>query len=202
MMLITLKSFLRLQSIVLILLFSQKSLAQKLSFGPQLGANIARIDGSGFKSGFNFGYHIGAFAKLPVGKKFAGQIEVLWSQLQSQKAGGFRDLYTISAADFQDPRLDYLAIPVTVLYKPKKILSIQGGLQYSILINSNKTPLENGRRAFKEGDVSALLGIHAEVFKFRAYARYLMGLSNIGSSDLKNEWKTSVIQIGAGFAIF
>jgi hypothetical protein len=29
-----------------------------------------------------------------------------------------------------------------------------------------------------------------------------MGINSIGTSDLKDEWKTSVIQVGAAFAIF
>jgi hypothetical protein len=198
----TIKFILRSQFIALSFFVFQTSFAQKPSFGPQLGANIANVQGTGLKSGFNFGYHIGAFAKLPVGGTFAAQMEVLWSQIQSKKANNFNDLDNVSLSEFRDPRLDYLSIPVSVLYKLKKVISIQGGVQYSILINSSNTPLDNGKQAIKQGDMSALLGVQAQVLNVRAYARYLMGLSNIAAAELNQNWRTSVIQVGVGVAIF
>jgi hypothetical protein len=198
---LTSKFILSIQVIALSFFACQTAVAQKPSFGPQVGANIANIQGTGLQSGFNFGYHIGAFANLSVGK-LGGQVEVLWSQIQSKKASNFNDLDNVSASDFRDPRLDYISIPVTALFKPAKIISIQGGVQYSILVNRSSTPLDNSKQAIKQGDVSAILGVHAQVLKFRAYARYLLGLTNIAAPEIKQNWRTSVIQVGVGVAIF
>jgi hypothetical protein len=69
-------------------------------------------------------------------------------------------------------------------------------------MNHNNTFLENGRDAFSKGDASALLGVQLHVLNLKIYGRYLIGLSDITSVDLQNEWKTSLIQAGVSFGIF
>jgi hypothetical protein len=181
----------------------QKLLAQKFSLGPMVGANVTRIDGSGFTNGYNIGYHAGAFFALPISKKLNAQMELYWSQVKTEKADGFNAIYNnLVRQDFMDPKLEYLSIPLTLSFKPGKVISFQGGVQYSMLINHNITLLQNSEQAFKAGDVSALFGLQFHVSAFRFYLRYQMGINDIGNADLNNEWKTSIIQLGTGLDLF
>ena len=189
--------------VCLLSFFVYNANAQKFSLGPQLGANMTRIDGSGFENGYKLSYHAGGYFSVNLSKKWILQTEVLWSQLKSDTANGFRSIYAnVQNQDFKNPQLEYLTIPVSLCYKPGKLLSFQAGLQYAILMNHSSSLLQNGKDAFRQGDMSALFGLQAYVLNFRIYGRYLMGINDIGSADLKNEWKTSVIQVGAAFAIF
>jgi hypothetical protein len=188
---------------VLCCLPAHKLQAQKFSLGPMVGANVTRIDGSGFANGYNIGYHAGAFIGLPIGKKLNAQLELYWSQVKTEKVAGFNAIYNnLVSQDFQDPRLEYLSIPLTLSFKPGKVVSLQGGMQYSILVNHNGTLLQNSEQAFKAGDVSALFGLQFHVSAFRFYIRYQMGINDIGNADLNNEWKTSIIQLGTALDLF
>ena len=58
--------------------------AQGLHFGVKGGANITKVEGKAMQDEFNYGYHLGGFAEIGLGKKWFIQPEVLWSQLQTQ----------------------------------------------------------------------------------------------------------------------
>jgi hypothetical protein len=177
--------------------------AQKFNIGPMAGGNITRIEGSGFENGFKLGYHAGAFVSLGFDKKWGLNAEVLWSQLSSDTAQGFQSIYTNALSqDFQNPRLEYLTIPISVYYKPSKLLSFQAGLQYGILMNHGKNLRQNGEDAFSKGDVSGLFGVQLHILSFRIYGRYVMGIGDISTANLNDEWKTSVIQLGVAFGFF
>ena len=75
-----------------LLVYNAKS--QKFSLGPQLGANISRIDGSGFQNGYKLSYHAGGFFSVNLSKKWILQTEILWSQIKSDTASGFRSIYS------------------------------------------------------------------------------------------------------------
>ncbi len=190
-------------SLILLSLFCFNTYSQKFSLGPQLGANMSRIDGRGFDNSYKLSYHAGGYFSLNLSNKWSAQIEALWSQLKSDTAQEFRALYeNLPNQNFSNPQLEYLTIPVSLTFKPGKLLSFQGGVQYAILMNHSNSLLQNGKDAFNNGDISALLGVQLHVLNFRIYGRYLMGINDIGTADLNNEWKTSVIQVGAAFAIF
>lgn len=179
------------------------STAQKFGAGPMVGANITRINGSGFTSGYNIAYHAGAFVSAPIGQKLNAQVELYWSQVKTERSSGFNSIYNnLINQNFQDPKLEYLSIPLTLSFKPGKVISFQGGIQYSILINHNNTLLQNSEQAFKNGDAAALFGVQFHVSVLRLYLRYQMGLNDIGNADLNNEWKTSIIQLGTALNLF
>jgi hypothetical protein len=183
--------------------------AQGFSLGPQLGANIVRIDGVELKDGYNLSYHAGAYASIKLGEKFNAQMELLWSQLTAKRANNFQDVYQqLENQNWADPKLDYFTIPVTLNFKPGKLISFQAGAQYGILFNKNISLVDNGKDAFNKGEVSGLVGVNLHVLGFRIYGRYVFSVSNVAkfedlTNTLSNEntWKTSVIQVGAAFAI-
>lgn len=180
---------------------SSVSFAQ-FRIGPKLGANIGKIDGKGFDEQYKLGYHLGAFAEIPLGKKFALQPEVLWNQINSDTASNFRQIYTeLGNQDLQNPQLNYLSIPLLLTYKPVKILSLQAGPQFGILLNKDKTLIENGGEAFKNGDFSMLFGAQLNILRVRVYGRYVIGLSDINDINDKEQWKSTGFQVGLGLAL-
>lgn len=180
---------------------SATSFAQ-FRIGPKLGANIGKIEGKGFDEQYKLGYHLGVFAEIPLGKKFAIQPEVLWNQINSDTATNFRQVYqNLANQDLKNPELNYLSIPLLLTYKPAKVLSLQAGPQFGILINKDKTLIDNGGEAFKNGDFSMLFGAQLNILRVRVYGRYAIGLNNINDLGSQEKWKTTGFQLGVGLAL-
>jgi opacity protein-like surface antigen len=192
------------KSLVILIVAITASTASFAQFriGPKLGANIGKIDGKGFDEQYKLGYHLGAFAEIPLGKKFALQPEVLWNQINSDTASDFRQIYTeLGNQDLRNPQLNYLSIPLLLTYKPAKVLSLQAGPQFGILLNKDKTLIDNGGEAFKNGDFSMLFGAQLNILRVRVYGRYAIGLNNLNDIDDKEQWKSTGFQVGIGLAL-
>jgi hypothetical protein len=98
-------------------------------------------------------------------------------------------------------QLKNLAIPLLLDYRLNKIITLQAGPQYSILMDQNKNLLQNGKDAFKNGDFAMLGGVQLKLLKFRVYGRYAVGLSNLDNIGNKDKWKSQSIQLGVGLAL-
>ena len=144
--------------LVATLLFSQAIMAQ-FHIGIKGGANITKIDGDSFKDQFRYGYHIGGFAEIGLGNKFAIQPEVLFNQYSSSIDSNYKHIYqNVFNSKQTSVKLNYLSIPILLNYKLiGNFLTLQAGPQFSVLMNQDKTLLQNGGEAFKKGDF-ALVG--------------------------------------------
>jgi len=80
-------------------------------------------------------------------------------------------------------------------------LSIQAGPQFSVLMDQNKTLLQNGGNAFKNGDFSMVGGAVLKISKFRFTGRYIVGLNNINDIDNQDKWKNQAVQLSVGLAL-
>jgi hypothetical protein len=183
------------------LVITSASFAQSFKFGPKLGANVGKIEGKGYSDSYTLGYHAGVFTEIGLGKKFGIQAEVLYNQINADTVSGFKAIYqNIDQQNFSDPQLNYLSIPLLLSYKPVKILTLQAGPQFGILIDKNRNMLQNGQDAFKKGDLSMLIGAQVNILRVRAYGRYAIGLSNINDINDQEKWTTTGFQLGVGFA--
>lgn len=188
--------------ILLVAITASASSFAQFRIGPKLGANIGKIEGKGFDEQYKLGYHLGAFAEIPLGKKFGLQPEILWNQINSDTASNFRQIYTeLGNQDLKNPQLNYLSIPLLLTYKPVKVLSLQAGPQFGILLNKDKTFIDNGKEAFKSGDFSMLFGAQLNILRVRVYGRYAIGLNNINDISSQEKWKTTGFQLGVGLAL-
>lgn len=194
------------KSIVLSLLiltsFVSLSQAQGIRLGVKAGANLNKISGQSFNDGFDLSYHFGGFMEIDFNKKWGIQPELLWSQ-SSGKPSSFKTVYSTSVNPLLDGnqqiKLDYLSIPLLLRYNIGGILSLNAGPQFSILLNNDKTLLQSGQSAFKNGDFAMVAGAQLN-FKFlRIYGRYNIGLQNINDIDNKDKWTNQQIQAGIGF---
>lgn len=177
--------------------------AQGIKFGPKLGANMGKIDGAGFDEKYALGYHVGGFVEINLSKKLGIQPEVLWNQVKSDTVSGFSNVYKnlVNRNNFNNLQLNYLSIPVLLNYKPSKLITLQAGPQFGILLSSNKNLLQNGQDAFKKGDLSMLAGIQLNILKLRVYGRYVVGLNDISDVGNSEKWRNQGIQLGVGIAL-
>ncbi|MGG9972734.1 porin family protein [Ferruginibacter sp. SUN002] len=173
--------------------------AQKFSLGIKGGANINKLTGSSFKDEFSYGFHLGGFAQIGLGKKFAIQPEVLFTQTNVDTVNNFNQ---INSSSLKDARLSYLSIPLLLNYKVNKLLTLQAGPQFGVLIDKSKNILQNGEDAFKAGDFSLLGGVQLNLSSFKVYARYAVGLNNLNEIDDQDKWKSQSIQLGVGLRLF
>jgi hypothetical protein len=175
--------------------------AQGIKLGVKVGANLTDVSGVSFKDGYKFGYHAGFFSELMLTKKFGIQPEVLFSETNLRAGDSLGSLYNgISITDIAKVKLQYISIPILLDYKPIPFLTLQAGPQFGILMNQTKPFSANAKDAFKKGDLSLLLGAQLNVFKFRIYARYAVGLSDINDFDNKEKWNSQTVQLGLGLA--
>jgi hypothetical protein len=181
---------------------SALSMAQGFHVGAKAGANLFKIDGKSFSQEFNFGYTLGAFSEINFNKKWGIQPEVIWSQTNTKTSTSFNEIYPTSTQDLKDVKLNYLSIPLLLTYRPAKILSLEAGPQFGILLDHSKNLLENGQEAFKKGDLAMLAGAQLNLGGVKIGGRYQIGLANINDIDNKDKWTNQGWQIYAGFRLF
>lgn len=187
---------------LVIAVFTFSAANAQFHLGIKGGANMSKITGKSFSEEFEFGYHLGGFAEIGLGKKFSLQPEVLFNQTNQYTSSEFDDLYqNVLSSEISNIKLNYLSVPVLLNYKASNIVSLQVGPQFGILMDQNKNLLENGQEAFKNGDFSMLGGLQFKLSSFRIYGRYALGLTNLNDIDNKEKWKSQSFQIGIGLAI-
>lgn len=184
-------------------LFVSSALMAQFHIGIKGGTNITKVDGASFKDKFTYGYHIGGFAEIGLGGKFAIQPEVLFNQYSTTVDSNFNHVYEdIFSAGQRDVKLNYLSVPILLNYKLiGSFLTLQAGPQFSILMKQDKNLLQNGADAFKKGDFSMLGGVQLKLSAIRVTGRYAIGLSDINDIDNKDQWKSQGFQVSLGLAL-
>jgi len=187
--------------LIVCVLLAQASMAQ-FHIGVKGGANIAKIDGMAFKDEFRYGYHLGGFAEIGLGKKWALQPEVLFSQYSTTVDSSFKNIYqNVNFSELGDIKLNYLSIPLLLNYKVGSLLTLQAGPQFSILMDQNKNLLENGQAAFKGGEFAMTGGAVINISKLRLTGRYVVGLNNMSDLGDQDKWKNQGFQLSLGLAL-
>jgi hypothetical protein len=191
--------------VLLITLFSicnSHILAQGLHIGIKAGTNNSLLTGNSFSDGFNWSFMAGAFAEINFTSSWGIQPEVLFSQVTSQTAHNFTEVYD-EGVNSKDIKLQYLNIPILLTYKlPIPILSLQLGPQFGTLLNNNSSITTNGKNAFKSGDFSMVAGAQVNLLMFKGGIRYVYGITNINNITDADTWKTRTIQLYVGIRIF
>ena len=183
-------------------LFTMSGMAQ-FHIGAKAGANIIKVDGQSFKDKFMYGYHLGGFMEIKLSKKLEFQPEVLFNQYSTRLDSNYKNIYenVFNPSAGNNIKLNYLSIPLVLDYKLLKFLRLQAGPQFGILIDQNRSLLQNGGDAFKRGDFSMLGGAELQLAGLRFTGRYVIGLSNINDIDNKDKWKNQGFQLSVGLAL-
>ncbi len=191
----------KLLSLFALVMMTQAAMAQ-FHLGVKAGTNITKVDGKSFKDEFRYGYHLGGFAEIRMGNKLVLQPEVLWNQYATRVDSNFSHVYQDVFDGNSNVKLNYLSIPILVNYKLiGKFISLQAGPQFGVLIDQNKTLLQNGGNAFKQGDFSMLAGVLVRMGPVRVNGRYAIGLNNISDIPDDNKWKSQGFQLSVGLAL-
>src|SRR5215813_6616709 len=171
------------------LLVSQLMMAQ-FHLGFKAGANITKVDGKSFEQQFRYGYNLGGFAEIGLSSKFSFEPEVLFNQYSSTLDSSYRSIYeNVIASNQSKVKLNYLTIPLLLDYKLIGPIHLQAGPQFGILMSHDKTLLQNGGNAFKNGDFSMAAGAQIKLAQLRITGRYLIGLNDINDIDNQDKWK-------------
>ena len=189
----------KLAILAIISIMSYTAMSQKLHVGFKVGANVNKLTGKSFDDQFSFGYHLGAFVSVKLNKKFAIQPEVLFNQINVDTSSTYSAVYQFNKVN--KIQLKYMSIPILLNYKPVKFITLQAGPQFGILTNKSKNLVQNGKDAFKSGDLSMLGGVQVNIAHLNIYARYALGLNNLNNIDDKEKWKSQSIQIGLGLTL-
>lgn len=173
-----------------------------LHLGIKGGANMTKIDGEQYSDGFRFNYYIGPYLELQLTKGFGIQPEVLFTQSSSRTGSNFSDVYDQFGSEFNNHeiKLNYLNIPVLANIHLSNALILQLGPQYGILMNNHKSLVQNGKDAFKSGDLSGVGGLWLNLpLGLSISGRYVIGLSDIKDVSHDEKWSSEAIQLGVGF---
>ena len=189
-------------SLAVAALFISQLMMAQFHLGIKAGANITKVDGKSFKQEFKYGYNLGGFAEIGLSNKFSLEPEVLFNQYSSTLDSSYKSIYeNVIASNQSKVKLNYLTIPLLLDYKFIGPIHLQAGPQFGILMNQDKSFLQNGANAFKNGDFSMVAGAQIKLAQLRITGRYIIGLSNINDIDNQDKWKNQVIQLSVGIAL-
>ena len=193
----------KLSLLVLALLAVSLTQAQGLHFGIKGGANLTKVDGKAMTDEFNYGYQLGGFAEVGLGKKWFIQPELMWTEYRTRTADDFEDIINnaMDGSNRQEVKLNYLAIPITLNYRLLDWFSLHAGPQFGVLLNQDKNLLQNGRDAFNAGVVSLVGGAQLNFGGFHITGRYFTNINDINSGDVNEAWKNKGFQVGVGIRI-
>ncbi|HEX4372796.1 MAG TPA: porin family protein [Puia sp.] len=186
-------------SVILITVMSIGANAQGFHVGVKGGANLFKIDGRSFNEDYNFDYNVGAFAEIYFNKSWGIQPELLWNQTNFRTSQNFNDIVPNGFNDLKGS-LNYLTMPILLSYRPAKIISLQFGPQFGILVNQTEI-VDSAKAAFRHGDLSLVGGAQLNLGGFKIGARYFIGLNNIGDVTTVEAWKNQGAQVYIGFRI-
>jgi hypothetical protein len=173
--------------------------AQSFHLGIKGGVNFGKVDGEPFSEGFNAGFQFGGFAQIDFSKYFGIQPELLFNQTNTKYDTAFKQAF--NPANAKNISLNYLSVPVLLRIKASKLLTLNVGPQYSILMNNSQTVLQNAGDAFKSGDFAMVFGAQINLGALDVYGRYNVGLSNISNIQQQDTWKSQQFQLGLGLRL-
>lgn len=154
------------------------------------------------------GYHFGAFVYLPITENFGVQPEVLYSA-KGSTASYFTDLGPFGEIDGDVTfKLDYIDVPVLLVFKLGALAEIQVGPYFAFLANSEyeitgdfelADELDNNN--FNGIGYGLAGGVAFNIAMFQVGARYNYGLQKVEDSNvadlLLGDSKNSYFQIFA-----
>ena len=191
-------------AIMAIALFTMQAASAQFRLGAKAGANLVKVDGKSFNDEFRYGYHLGGFAEifLTADKKLSLQPEVLFNQYSTTLDSNFKSIYEdIITSEQSRVKLNYLSIPILLNYRLLGPIYLQAGPAFSVLMDQNRSILQNGGEAFKKGDFSMIGGAQVRIAKIYLSGRYVVGLANINDIDNKDKWKSQAIQLSVGLSL-
>lgn len=188
------------------------------NFGIKGGLNLSQLfvdQPTVQDENMKIGYHLGFFAKMPLGDLLSLQPELLYTNTGSRITYGGSNLADLLGIDPGEVRfnLNYVQVPVALGINVGP-LNVHAGPYLSYLVSANVTDLNTSdlnsteliqldADDFNRIDYGVLVGVGFDVGTVTIGARYNYGLREIGASgiagNLTNNSRNSVGQIYIGF---
>lgn len=180
---------------VLLVMLSLGVKSQSVSYGLKGGLNLTSLQ---FNSEEELetiaGYHAGLWfnAGLPLG--FSLQPELLFTQNGAERNYSFNEVEALTRL-----RLNYIQVPVHLVYNFLGLIDLEAGPYWGFLIGSDYvTRIENGnnsmqflqeidREDFAEYDLGFSLGARVSLSSLHLGVRYLQGLQEVAENNTFNE---------------
>lgn len=194
------KHFLRMTTLVALIIFCETAMAQETAFGLKAGLNLSSMNLDDPEASYDSrtGYHAGVFLR---GKfnKIAIQPELLLftqrGEVTSATLGNYQNSFT------------YLSIPVMLKFYPVAGLNFQVGPQFGILVDGEQkyqTLIGSGTRdikdSYKSSDVSISVGGGYDFgFGLGLDVRYNIGVMDINNAANGEPAKSRVFLISLGW---
>lgn len=177
-----------------------KKLVPTVTAGLKLGANLQQLSGdtppftgsytpTEWNQSYKFGVLGGAFVSVSKAKKGI-RVEGLVKTAKFAYMGG-TDAYVKTVG---------LDIPVLFEFKPINRVWLQVGPQFTALISAKDAKDIDYKNQFRNTDVSLVAGVEVTLpHKLLVGGRYIYGLVNLNNTPLDVSWKSTSIQIYAGY---
>lgn len=176
-------------------------LMAQAQWGVRAGGNLVKIVSIDESEEFDFfddyeyrpSYHLGLVNRFPLGGKFRGQAELLYSDRgftqDSPSPGG--------GSDELNYRLRYISIPFIAVYNPIASFNLELGPEVAYRIDTKATLNGENIDAFlfndKRVDISLVAGASYDLGEsFNVSFRYIHGFANVDQIDLTTELGDSV----------
>jgi hypothetical protein len=157
----------------------------QLSGGLKAGLNLADVGGDA-EGDIRPSFHAGAYVNFAFSEQLSLQPELLYNSVGAKE-------------DDDALKLDYISIPVMVLYSFGNF-NVQAGPQIGFLASA-KIEDEDIKDFYKSTDFGFNVGVGANFNKLNASVRYSIGLSNVVDSD-DFDATNNVIQLSVGYRLF
>jgi hypothetical protein len=199
------KSKLTFATLLLLTLTVSHSYAQKsMEWGLKAGGNYFKVGGRSFDNTYNLSFSGGAYAEINYSKNFTVQPELLFNQVLAKTSSDFNGIYSnYGGVSFQLVSVDYIAVPILLVYKPIPMLSILFGPQYSFAIGQTSGLLQAqpNKNTFSRSDIALVFGGQLNFGKLKVGLRYQEGLNNVNAINSTDAWRTYGLQFYVGFQI-
>jgi hypothetical protein len=198
------RSKLTFATLILLSLTATHSFAQKsMEWGLKAGGNYFKVGGRSFDNTYNVSFSGGAYAEINYSKYFTIQPELLFNQVLCKTSQTFNQIYAGSGVFDQLVSVDYIAVPILLVYKPIPLVSILVGPQYSYAIAQTQKLLQQqlNKNAFSHSDLALVFGAQLNMGKAKFGLRYQEGLNNINAINSSDAWRTYGLQFYFCFQI-
>jgi len=151
---------------LLLILLPCITIGQSIKGGLAVGLNATQVDGDEVYGYHKYGLNAGAFATIPVGKKFSFSIETAYSQKGSYQSPQYAD----SLSGEYKLILNYVEVPLLFQYTDKDIIKIGTGFSWGRLVEFKEW--EHGNRKiwpttygpYKKSDAQILIDVQLKLF--------------------------------------
>ena len=193
----------------LILLFFISAQAQwkvQPRAGVKAGINISNLTISEVGDQNNrYGYHLGLFSLIPLKNRFGLQLETLYTTKGSGLTTNADFPFGTSPQTEVEVYLNYLDIPVGLVYQLNPFVTLRGGAYGNILLSSQVEAIGEDivpaveRDQFNRFGVGLFVGAGFNVHPITLGVRYNHGLTAIGQEELPGQYldeaRHSLIQL-------